>query len=100
MGTKLYVGNLSYDTTEDQLTELFSQDSREVASVSIALDRETARPRGFAFVEMGSDEDARAAIEALGGVELDGRTLRVDEARPRPASSSSRDRGGRHDRRW
>lgn len=91
MGTKLYVGNLSFDTTEAALNEAFGEDSRNVQRVSIITDRDTGRPRGFAFVEMGSQADARAAIEALDGRELDGRTLRVNEAEER----GSRDRGSR-----
>lgn len=83
MGTRIYVGNLSFDSTEESLTQAFGADSREVASVSIVTDRETGRPRGFAFVEMATEQDAQAAIEALDGVELDGRQLRVNEAQER-----------------
>ncbi|MCZ6574058.1 MAG: RNA-binding protein [Planctomycetota bacterium] len=87
MGTKLFVGNLSYSSTEDILQELFSADGRQVDQVNIVTDRETGRSRGFAFVEMGSQEDADAAKKALDGHDLDGRPLRVDEAHergPRP----------------
>jgi len=83
MGTRLYVGNLSFNSTEDAIADVFSQDSRQVKSVSIVTDRETGRARGFAFVEMASEDDARAAITALDGTELDGRTLRVNEAQER-----------------
>jgi RNA recognition motif-containing protein len=83
MGTKLYIGNLSYNTTEDSLRTAFAADGRVVTEVSIITDRETGRPRGFAFVQMGSPADAQAAISALDGQQLDGRTLRVSEARER-----------------
>jgi len=63
MGTKLFVGNLSYSTTEQELRDAFSQSGRTVQSVRIALDRETQRPRGFAFVEVASDADAESAIK-------------------------------------
>ncbi len=97
MTTKLYVGNLSYDSTEDAISQAFAQDSRTVSNVTVVLDRETGRPRGFAFVEMDSEEDARAAIEALDGTELGGRTLRVSEAQQRRSNSGFG--GGRDNRR-
>ena len=78
---KIYVGNLPYSATEDELRELFSQHG-EVTSVSLVNDRETGRPRGFGFVEM-ADEDADSAIQALDGAQMGGRTLKVNEARPR-----------------
>ena len=97
MSTRLYVGNLSYNSTEDAIAQVFEQDSRRVQSVSVVTDRDTGRPRGFAFVEMASAADARSAIEALDGTELDGRTLRVNEAQERqPRSGARPDR----DRRW
>jgi len=83
MGTKLYVGNLSFNATEDALSEAFSQDSRKVSSVSIVTDRDTGQSRGFAFIEMASEGDAQAAIKAMDGQELDGRNLRVNEAQER-----------------
>lgn len=83
MGSKLYVGNLSFDTTEDTLRAAFEADGRQVSEVAIISDRMTGRPRGFAFVTMASSEDAQKAVEALDGRELDGRTLRVSEARER-----------------
>ena len=83
MATKLYVGNLAFTTTEDTLRTLFEADGRRVNEVAIVMDRDTGRPRGFAFVEMGSPEDLRKAIEALNGREVEGRTLTVSEARPR-----------------
>ena len=93
MGTRLYVGNLSYQSTQEGLTEAFSQDSREVSSVTIMTDRETGQSRGFAFVEMATEGDAQAAIEALDGQELDGRALRVNEAEERKGGGGSRSRG-------
>ena len=83
MGKRLYVGNLSFQTTEDALRDAFAADGREVAEVKIMLERDTGRSRGFAFVEMGTDEDAQSAIEAMDGAEVDGRPLRVNEAQPR-----------------
>ena len=77
MGKRLYVGNLSYDTKDDSLIAAFEQDGRKVASVHIVTDRDTGRPRGFAFVEMASEEDAQSAISAMDGTEVDGRALRV-----------------------
>ena len=97
MGKNLYVGNLSYDTTQERLQELF-QTFGEVTSVNVISDRATGRPRGFAFVEMGTDEAARAAIAGLDGEEVDGRALTVNEAKPRAPRSGGGygggDRGG------
>ena len=87
MSNKLYVGNLSFNTSNQDLIELFSG-SGTVSSANIVEDRETGRSRGFAFVEMASSEDAQAAIAALDGKEVDGRSLKVNEAKPRE------DRGG------
>lgn len=78
---KIYVGNMSFKTTEDSLHALFSNYG-EVQEVAIVNDRETGRPRGFAFVTM-DDEGAKQAIEALNGNEFEGRTLNINEARPR-----------------
>jgi cold-inducible RNA-binding protein len=78
---KIYVGNLSYNTTEDTLQAVFGAHG-EVQEVAVITDRDTGRPRGFAFVTM-EDNGGRAAIEALNGSELDGRTITVNEARPR-----------------
>lgn len=79
---RIYVGNLSYQATEDEVRELF-EPYGEVAEVSVVTDRETGRSRGFAFVEMPSKEEGTAAIEALDQKESGGRTLRVNEAQPR-----------------
>ncbi len=81
MGTRLYVGNLPYDTNEEQLRTLFQEGGRQVSEVKIITDRDTGRPRGFAFVEMGSQSDADAAVNALNGKEYGGRALTVNEAR-------------------
>lgn len=83
MGKRLYVGNLSFQTTEHTLSDAFGADGRKVASVSIMMDRDTGRSRGFAFVEMETDGDAQAAISAMNGQDLDGRALRVNEAEDR-----------------
>ncbi len=88
MGTRLYVGNLSYETTGDELKELFSA-SGEVVSSDVVMDRQTGRSKGFAFVEMGSEEAAKAAISAQHDVELNGRKLNVNEAKPREERSGS-----------
>ena len=84
MATKLYVGNLSFDTTEESLRTLFEADGRQVSEVAIVMDRDTNRPRGFAFVQMATPEDSQKAIDALNGRELEGRALTVSEARPKP----------------
>lgn len=84
MSKKLYVGNLAYATTEDSLRALFAADGRNVERVTVVTDRETGRSRGFAFVEMATEEDAKAAIAACNGAELDGRQLRVDTAHDKP----------------
>lgn len=79
---RIFVGNLSYQTTEDQLSELFSQ-AGEVESATIVTDRDTGRSRGFAFIEMDRDAAAKA-IQQFNGYELNGRAINVNEARPRP----------------
>lgn len=96
MTKKLYVGNLPYTTTEDELFALFGADGRQVSEVALIMDRETGRPRGFGFVTMASEEDAQSAVEALDGTSLGGRTLRVNESqeRPRGGGGRGRDRGG------
>jgi len=93
MAKRLYVGNLSYETTEAALTELFSTIG-QVVSTNLITDRMTGRSRGFAFVEMADDKAAADAISQLNGREVDGRALKVAEARPRRDDQG----GGRHDR--
>jgi RNA recognition motif-containing protein len=85
MGTRLFVGNLSYAVTEQELRDAFVGDGIEVRSVKVALDRETGRPRGFAFVDTETDEAAKLAIEKLTGRLLQGRPIAVQEAQARPA---------------
>ena len=85
MAKKLYVGNLAYSTTEAALSDLFGGVG-EVLSVNLITDRMTGRSKGFAFVEMADDDTAKTAIDQLSGKELDGRALKVDEARPRRES--------------
>jgi RNA recognition motif-containing protein len=82
MSTKLYVGNLAFQTTSEELQQLFAQ-AGTVASASVVEDRMTGRSRGFAFVEMSTKEEATAAIEQLNGKEVGGRALKVNEAKPR-----------------
>ena len=94
MAKKLYVGGLSYDTTEDRLREAFAQ-AGSVVSATIILDRMSGRSKGFGFVEYGTDEEANAAIEMWNGKELDGRRLTVNEARPMtPRAPRSGGNGG------
>ena len=93
MTKKLYVGNLSFQTTEGDLDELFAQ-AGEVESVRIITDRDTGRSRGFGFVEMG-DENAEKAISQFNGTELDGRALTVNEARPQVPRDGGGGGGGR-----
>ena len=90
MGNRLYVGNLSFNITEDSLRTALEETGGSVKDIHIVMDRETGRPRGFAFAEMADDAQAHAAIQALDGKELDGRNLTVNEAKPRP----ERDGGG------
>ena len=102
MGTRLYVGNLPFDTDESRLRTLFQEGGRQVTEVKIITDRDTGRPRGFAFVEMGSEADAEAAVNALNGREFGGRTLTVNEAReqaPRRSGGFGGGGGGRGGRR-
>jgi len=87
MGKKLYVGNLSFGVTDSTLAQLFEAHGT-VQSAQVIMDRDTGRSKGFGFVEMGSDAEAQAAIQALSGKEVEGRALTVNEARPRE------DRGG------
>jgi RNA recognition motif-containing protein len=104
MGTRLFVGNLPFDVTEAELRGLFAGEDRHVGEVAIITERDTARSRGFGFVEMGSESDAKAAMNALHGLVLRGRALTVNEARePRsrrggPSLGGNRP-GGDRDRR-
>ena len=94
MGTKLYVGNLSFNTTENELQELFAQ-AGTVQEVSLMQDKFTGKSRGFAFVTMSSEEDAQNAISKLNGQTVEGRALTVNEARPRePRPPGGGGRGG------
>ena len=86
MGSKLYVGNLSYDVTNADLNTMFASHGT-VSSAEIIQDRDTGRSKGFGFVQMGSDAEAQSAIAALHGQEQDGRALTVNEAKPREARS-------------
>jgi RNA recognition motif-containing protein len=97
MGSKLYVGNLSYNTTSSDLEQLFAAHGT-VQSAEVIQDRETGRSKGFGFVQMGSDQEAQAAIAALNGQQADGRALTVNEAKPRedrPRSGGGGGGGGR-----
>jgi cold-inducible RNA-binding protein len=91
MGTRLFVGNLSFNTTEDTLRNLIAEVGLSTNEIKIVTDRETGRPRGFAFVEMADQASATKAMDALNGRELDGRELNVNEARERaPRMGGSR----------
>jgi len=94
MGTKLYVGNLSFNTTENELQELFSQ-AGAVQEVTLMQDKFTGKSHGFAFVTMGSEQDAQNAISKINGQTVEGRTLTVNEARPREARPPGGGGGGR-----
>src|SRR5437870_4717165 len=93
MGRKLYVGNLTYDVTDSGLEQLFAAHGA-VQSAQIIMDRDTGRSKGFGFVEMGSDQEAQAAIQALHGKDIDGRQLTVNEARPKTDSRGGGGGGG------
>ena len=83
MGKKLYVGNLAYTVSDSDLQRIFEPHGT-VQSAQVIMDRDTGRSKGFGFVEMGSDQEAQAAIQALNGSEVEGRALTVNEARPKP----------------
>jgi len=93
MGNRLYVGNLPFSADENQIRELFGQNERTVTEVKLITDRDTGRPRGFGFVEMGSQQDAEGAIRDLNGFSLDGRELTVNEAKERTRGGGG---GGRY----
>ena len=96
MSTKLFVGNLSFDITENDLQDAFAAHGT-VTEANLMMDRATGRPRGFAFVTMSSPEEAKKAIDALNGAVLGGRNLTVNEARPREERSGGRGSGGRRE---
>ena len=98
MGRKLYVGNLPYQMGETELQELFAR-AGSVESVTVMRDQATGRARGFAFVEMGTDDEAQAAIRELNAAEVGGRNLTVNEARPKTASAGGASGGGHSHRR-
>ena len=96
MNTKLFVGNISFNTTENDLQDAFAAHGT-VTEANLMMDRSTGRPRGFGFVTMGSPEEAQKAISALNGTQLGDRTITVNEARPREERAGGGFRGG-HDR--
>jgi RNA recognition motif-containing protein len=98
MGRKLYVGNLPYEVGETELQELFGR-AGSIESVTVMRDQMTGRARGFAFVEMSTDDEAQKAITALNGTQVGGRNLTVNEARPKEARSGSGGFGSGHRRR-
>ena len=94
MGRKIYVGNLPYGVGDSDLERIF-EEFGTVQSVQVIMDRDTGRSKGFGFVEMGSDDEAQKAIDALSGKNVDGRNLTVNEARPREERAGGGFRGGR-----
>ena len=98
MGKKIFVGNLPFSVTDSVLEQLFTEHGT-VQSAQVMMDRETGRPRGFGFVEMGSDQEAKAAIAALNGQEFEGRALTVNEAKPKGDGGGGRGGYG-GGRRW
>lgn len=97
MGKKLYVGNLPFRVTDQDLSDIFAQ-AGQVASAKVIMDRESGRSKGFGFVEMSSDDESTKAIEQMNGADLDGRPLTVNEAKPmvpREGGFGGGDRGGR-----
>lgn len=93
MGKKLYVGNLGYQTTDQELSDLFAAHGT-VESAKVIMDHDSGRSKGFGFVEMSSNEEAQAAITALNGQQVQGRSLAVNEAKPKPAGGSRGRSGG------
>ena len=94
MSKRLYVGNLPFSATEDEIRTLFESEGRKVENVSVISDRETGRPRGFAFVEMTNQTDADSAVKALNGYQMGGRTITVSEARERTFGGGGGGGGG------
>ena len=99
MGSKLYVGNLSYDVTNEDLNTMFASHGN-VSSAEIIQDRDTGRSKGFGFVQMGSDKEAQAAISALNGQQQNGRALTVNEAKPREDRPRTGGGGGGGNKRY
>lgn len=99
MATRIYVGNLPYSATSDQLSQLFSAFG-EVSEATIIMDRDTGQAKGFAFVQMAQEDAARSAITQLDGTMLDNRAIRVNEAQARPMRGDRNDRNGDRPRRW
>ena len=95
MGTRLFVGNLSYNVNEQELKEVFQSEKIEIRSVRIAMDRETGRPRGFAFVETETEDGAKQSVEKLAGRLVAGRPLIIEEAPARPVAGAPRPAGPR-----
>ena len=93
--TKIFVGNLSFEVTDDGLQQLFTGKGYQVTSARVITDRETGRSRGFGFVELGSRDDATRAIGELNGLNVEGRALQVNEARPQESRGGDRSGGGR-----
>jgi cold-inducible RNA-binding protein len=93
MASKLFIGSLAWTTTDDSLRDFFAT-AGTVVSANVIVDRDTNRSKGFGFVEMSSDEEAKAAIDQLNGKELDGRAIVVNEARPREERPRNNDGGG------
>ena len=93
MGKKLYVGNLTFGVTDSELQQMFAAHGT-VQSAQVILDRDTGRSKGFGFVEMGSDQEAQAAVAALNGKDMNGRALTVNEARPKEGGGGGGGRGG------
>jgi len=94
VGNKLYIGNIAYEVNREMLQDAFAQFGT-ITDVTIIMDRETGRSKGFGFVEMSSDSEAQAAMEAMDGVEMEGRSIRVSEARPREDRGPRGGGGGR-----
>ncbi len=94
MTHRLYFGNLSWNTTEEALRDVVAQEGRTVSAVDIKTDPRSGRSRGFAFVDLGSDEEALAAVASLNGVELDGRTIKVSDAREQQVRTGGYGRTG------
>lgn len=91
----IYVGNLDYKVSDNDLKEIF-EEFGEVDSAKVITDRQTGRSKGFGFVEMSNDEEAQAAIEELDGTEMDGRSIKVNKARPKPSGNRGGGRGNRN----